>query len=240
MLRFLEVGEGRKHDNRIKESILTENSMLPPLLLSGKDHKPNIVEEIGPRTRQSVTEGPNVQVSDLTAKVLNQVSDINESKTQCPSTESLQAKVEALNQRLIEKALNGVKDNRCLVIGSLDFEAWVLNMLAKNVGKIVRKRLEKTVAKIKVDDIELATFLFVIMNKEEVKQEKFEDILPTLKDPSQPKPKLTDQILTGSKDFRTGNKSVINPPRRKPTNEEKKSMIAIAFAWIIGKVNESK
>ena len=31
MIRFLEVGKGRKQDDRIKEAMLPENVMLPPL-----------------------------------------------------------------------------------------------------------------------------------------------------------------------------------------------------------------
>ena len=42
MLRFLRAGCGRKTDDRLKESMLTENVMLPPLSLYGKDHKPDI------------------------------------------------------------------------------------------------------------------------------------------------------------------------------------------------------
>ena len=98
MLRFLEVGEGRKHDDRIKEAIFTENTILPPLLLSGKDHKPSISKELGPERRPLViaTEGP-VRVSDLAGKVLSPAADAEASKTECPSTESLQAKIKALN-----------------------------------------------------------------------------------------------------------------------------------------------
>ena len=102
MIRFLDVGGARKHDDRIKEAMLTENVMLPPLSLYGKDHKPNVDVEKGPVRRPVVgaSEGPNARVSDLAADVLNKAADAEKSKFECPSTEALQAKIEELNKRL--------------------------------------------------------------------------------------------------------------------------------------------
>ena len=102
MITFLEVGGGRKHDDRIKEAILTENMMLPPLSLFGKDHKPNANVEKGPVRRPvvSANEVPNARVSDLAADDLNKSADAEKSDFECPSTEALQAKVEELNKRL--------------------------------------------------------------------------------------------------------------------------------------------
>ena len=132
MLRFLRVGAGKKHDDRIKEAILTENVMLPLLSLYGKDHKPDINIELGPKRRPVVgaSEGPNARVSDLAAKVLNKAADAEGSKFECSSTEALQAKVEDLNKRLQEEAFNseGHVDDRKVVIGSLDFKAWYPTM----------------------------------------------------------------------------------------------------------------
>ena len=118
----------------------------------------------------------------------------------------------------------------------LDFEAWYPSKLSNNIVRIIRKRLERTSVNIKVNDFELAVLLFVTMEDDEIKEENLEGLLPTMKDNTQKKPKITDQILTGSKDFRTGNKSVVNPPSRKPTELERKKMIAIAMAWIVKKV----
>ena len=55
ILILLKVGDGRKHDDRIKEAMLTENVMLPPLSLYGKDHKPNADPEKGPVRRPVVS-----------------------------------------------------------------------------------------------------------------------------------------------------------------------------------------
>ena len=85
-------------------------------------------------------------------------------------------------------------------------------------------------------DFELAVFLFVILDDKTIKDENLIDILPTMKDNAMKKPKLTDQIVRGSKDFRTGNKSVVNPPAKKPTDQESKKIIAIALTWIVKKV----
>ena len=95
-----------ENDDRIKEAMLTENVMLPPLSLYGKDHKPDNDAVKGPKRRPvvSANEGPNARVSDLAADVLNKAADIENSEFECSSTEALQAKVEALNQRLINEA----------------------------------------------------------------------------------------------------------------------------------------
>ena len=154
MLRFLRVGSGRKHDDRIKEAILTENVMLPALSLYGKDHKPNIDVEKGPKRRPvvSASEGPNARVSDLAAKVLNKAADAEESEFDYPSTEALQAKVEALNKRLQDEAFSPEvqEDYRKVVVGSLDFKAWYPSMKVEVVVPVIRKRMEMSPARIKV------------------------------------------------------------------------------------------
>ena len=128
MARFLEVGKGRKHDDRIKEAMLTENVMLPPLSLYGKDHKPIVDAVKGPVRRPvvSANEGPNARVSDLAANVLNKAADAEKSVFECMSTEGLQAKVEELNSRLVKEAFEDglVESEKVLVAGSLDFKAW--------------------------------------------------------------------------------------------------------------------
>ena len=133
MIRFLKVGDGRKHDDRIKEAMLTENVMLPPLSLYGKDHKPNADPEKGPVRRPAVVsanEGPNARVSDLAATVLNKAADAEKSIFECMSTEGLQANIEDLNKRLIQEAFEerSVDDEKVLVAGSLDFKAWYPNL----------------------------------------------------------------------------------------------------------------
>ena len=61
-------------------------------------------------------------------------------------------------------------------------------------------------------------------------------MLHSQKDATDNKPKLTDQEMVGGKDFRTGPKSKLNPPKRKPTESERKKMVAIAMSLIVKKV----
>ena len=140
--------------------------MLPPLSLYGKDHKPDIDIEKGPKRRPvvSANEGPNARVSELVAQVLNKAADAEDSKYECPSTEAMQANVEALNKRLQDEAFNVEvpNDERKLEIGNLDFIAWYTNFKVDVVVKVIRKRLEKGPATINVCDIELSRFLFFI------------------------------------------------------------------------------
>ena len=240
VIRFLAVGGGRKQDDRIKEAMLTENVMLPPLSLYGKDHKPNLDIEKGPVRRPVVgaSEGPNARVSDLAAEVLNRAADAEDSKFECPSTEALQAKIEELNKRLIKEAFEEGPEveNMKVVAGSLDFKAWYPSLKKEVVVPTLRKRLEDGPATFKVNEIELARFLFVMMEDEAIKKEGLEDVLHTLQDPAGRKPRLTDQEMVGGDDFRTGPKTKLNPPKCKPTEVLTRRMVAIGLSLIVEKV----
>ena len=185
----------------------------------------------------SANEGPNARVSDLAAKILNQAADAEESKYECISTEALQAKVEALNKKLVDEAyLSELSPEEKVMIGSLDFKAYFPSMKVEIVVPVIRKRLEKSPATIIVKELELARFLFVMMDQESISAEGLEDVLHTQKDPSEKKPRLIDSEMVGGDDFRTGEKSKLNPPVRKPTVVETKKMIAIAVSLIVKQV----
>ena len=241
MIRFLEVGKGRKHDDRIKEAMLTENVMLPPLSLYGKDHKPDTDAVKGPKRRPvvSANEGPNARVSDLAADVLNKAADAENSKFECPSTEALQAKVEALNKRLVNEAFeteDGPIDKSKIIVGSLDFKAWYPSLKKNVVVPAIRKRIEKGPATINVDELELARLLFILMEEDEIAAEGLEDVVHTMKNPTEKKPRLTDQEIVGGDDFRTGIKSKLNPPKERPNDVQKRRMVAIGMSLIVEQV----
>ena len=79
-------------------------------------------------------------------------ADAEESKFECNSTESLQTKVEDLNRGLREEAFDDKVpvDERQVVVGSLDFKSWYPSMKVDTVVPVIRKRLEKSQANIKV------------------------------------------------------------------------------------------
>ena len=242
MIRFLDVGGARKHDDRIKEAMLTENVMLPPLSLYGKDHKPNVDVEKGPVRRPVVgaSEGPNARVSDLAADVLNKAADAEKSKFECPSTEALQAKIEELNKRLKKEALeDGPGVAVKIVAGSLDFKAWYPSLKKEVVVPTIRQRLEMGPATVNVNETELARFLFIMMEDEDIKAEGLERVVHTMKNPAEKKPRLTDQEMVGGDDFRTGQKSKLNSPKEKPTDAQIKKMVAIGMSLIVKKVMEN-
>ena len=221
---------------------MTENVMLPPLSLYGKDHKPNADGEKGPPRRPVVgaSEGPNARVSDLAAEVLNKAADAEKSEFECSSTEALQAKVEELNRRLVKEAFEeGPDDAQELVAGSLDFKAWYPSLKKDVVVPAIRQRLENSPATIKVNEVELARFLFVMMEVDDINAEGLAEVVHTMKNVEDKKPRLTDQEMVGGEDFRTGAKSKLNPPRRKPTEAESKKMIAIGMSLIVEKVMDN-
>ena len=96
--------------------------------------------------------------------------------------------------------------------------------------------MEKSPATIIVKELELARFLFVMMDQESISAEGLEDVLHTQKDPSEKKPRLTDSEMVGGEDFHIVDKSKLNPPARTPTDVETKKMIAIAVSLIVKQV----
>ena len=65
---------------------------------------------------------------------------------------------------------------------------------------IVRKRVEESSVRIEVDDLELARTLCV--DEDDIKNENLEELLHTTND-GHTKLKMTDQAISGRKDFRT-------------------------------------
>ena len=156
----------------------------------------------------------------------------------CASTETLQAKVEELNAKLVKEAFDEEvpADNQKIVVGSLDFKAWYPSMKVEVVVPVIRKRLEKSPSDIKVCELELARFLYIMMDDEDIAAEGMEDLLHTMKDPSENKPRLTDKEMVGGDNFRKEAKSKLNPPARQPNPSETKKMTAIAMSLIVKKV----
>ena len=60
------------------------------------------------------------------------------------------------------------EDDRKVVVGSLDFKAWYPSMKVEVVVPVIRKRLERSPARINVCNIELSRFLFVMMDDDEI------------------------------------------------------------------------
>ena len=239
MNRFLRVGKANPHDDRIVEAITTKNTTLPALSLFGKDHKVMTEEEKktkGPKRRPvgHVSEGPGVRVSNLAAKVLNKATDLAAPKSECISKEGLLAEVEALNQKLKDEAFDDeIREERPpLIIGSLDFNEFYPSFNPDEVGEIVKKQLSNGDIKINGNDLEVSRFLTIALTDKEKKDNDLEDILHSVKD-GEKLPKMTDQEMTGSDQFRVGPRSKLNPPKRKPTEKESKMMMAIAMSWIV-------
>ena len=68
-----------------------------------------------------------------------------------------------------------------VVVGSLDFKAWYPSMKVEVVVPVIRKRLESSPATINVCDLELARFLYVMLDDEKIAAERLEDVLHSLK-----------------------------------------------------------
>ena len=78
-----------------------------------------------------------------------------------------------------------------------------------------------------------------MMDEDDINAEGLTDVVQTMKNDEDRKPRLTDQEMVGGEDFRTGLKSKLNPPRRKPTEAQRKKMVAIGMSLIVEKVMEN-
>ena len=119
-----------------------------------------------------------MRVSNMVAKVLNTAADMEMSKHECQSTEGLQAKIEALNNKLHIEAFDddGVNDKKFLVAGSLDFSNMYGSFRANESAAIVRGRLENGPATIEVNSLELSRFLALALTDEEIKTENVQPV----------------------------------------------------------------
>ena len=75
-----------------------------------------------------------------------------------------------------------------------------------------------------------------MLHDNEIQTEGLKEVLHSQKDDTESKPKLTDKEIVGGNDLKTGEKSKLNPPKRKPTDSERKQMLAIAISIIVKKV----
>ena len=75
-------------------------------------------------------------------------------------------------------------------------------------------------ATINVNELELARFLFVMMGEDEIKAEGLSDVLHTVKNTAERKPRLTDQEIFGGDDFRTGQKTKLDSLREAIAGEK--------------------
>ena len=66
----------------------------------------------------------------------------------------------------------------------------------------------------------------------EKKENRLEELLHTVKE-GEEMPKMTDQEITGSDQFRFGPRSKLNEPKRQPTEAESKLMMAVALSWVV-------
>ena len=69
------------------------------------------------------------------------------------------------------------------------------------------------------------------MTDDELKNEELEELVHSVKE-GETEPKITDQEMTGGEQFRNA-RSRLNPPKSKPSNQERKKMVAIMFEWLV-------
>ena len=83
--------------------------------------------------------------------------------------------------------------------------------------------------------MELSRFLDLALTEEEIKAEGISDLLNTIKE-GESKVKMTDQEMNGGDQFRREPRSKLHPSGRKPSDQERKRLTAIALGWLVGHI----
>ena len=173
------MGESTKQFKRIKSNLVRKDNQVPVLRGTSKDHKEAIDKTLGPDFRpiMGAMVGPNVGLSEIGSCIVRKIADNADKGLVAKSTEEVLSKFEEFNKTRMER-VPGIKK---LIVGSMDIEKFYPNILSEESADIVRRMWEESNLPLEMDGEILNMYLSKHLSKEEIAQEKFEDILYTKK-----------------------------------------------------------
>ena len=163
--RFLRVGEQWGHEARVKSAMQSKNGSIPKMKGMRKTHKDVIVgkEMEGPDQRPvcMAKRSPNGALSHLQSEILNAIADDldEEVKTECRNTEEMLAALEKTNENE-----NIVK----MVVWSMDVIKLYPSLKSEEVSKLAAKAFMESSLEVEVDDIDLALYLALTVERKEL------------------------------------------------------------------------
>ena len=230
--RILKIGKGWKQEQRVKSAVMSKNGTIPELYGLRKDHKPvvNGQEAIGPPTRPvcGASRSINGPLSNILSEVLDRISDRidEEIDTECRNTEEMIAEFERINNNI-----NETNKHQERVVFSTDVKALYPSLEPEQVAKIASQLFIESEMMIDVDDDELALYLALVLETEEVRENNMIDLIKRWKHENQrrggQRPGITTSEVIGGEAERR--KSKFNPPNRKPNTRELRTMVSLAL-----------
>ena len=188
VVEFTSAGEHTGQTKRIKSNSVTKDNQLPVLSGTSKDHKESKDAIEGPELRpiMGANVGPNVAASNFISEVIRWVADESDVGFVCKSTEELLNKFSEFNKERLKLNPEGKK----LIMGSMDVEKWYPNTIPRPSAKKVRKMFiasDLHFEGLKYDKI--ARYLGKVMTRNEILEEKMEEILYLKEGKMEEKPK---------------------------------------------------
>ena len=186
-----------------------------------KDHKKT--ETGKPIPMRSVCgsyEANNTQLSNMLAEIVNSISELmdKEIKTVCRSTEEMISEIEKVNGR---------NDIKSLSILSTDVSAMYPSLNIDVCAKVVADEFYNSGLEINVDEVELALYLAVTVDRDEIVSLGLDEVVHTRIHNRGQHPGITTEEILKRSDTKT--KTKFNLPVRKPTNDEVRKMFAKAL-----------
>ena len=123
-VRMLSAGENSRHEDRIKDNMISSNSPIPPLYGLRKDHKFHHDVVAGPPSRPvcGADSSANFRLSHLLSLILSELWQRDQSGSVCMNTEEMMAEVTRVNSEDIgEDTIIGSTDVKALY-PSLDID----------------------------------------------------------------------------------------------------------------------
>ena len=206
---------------RVKAAMTNKNLPPPSLKLSHKDHKPIKPGQPAPsRPICSATISPNGQTSHLVSMVLNQLADIYDEGSECRSKEEMIAEMDNVNRR---------DDIEQMIVGSTDVKALYPSLLAVPSTDIIVEVFMQNELKIEgVNYTEAGKYLTINLSAAEIDELGLKEVVCTRAKVGGRCPGMTTAEIMGKLYREEGEdaQSLFNPPKKQPTDGEKKIMLA--------------
>jgi len=223
LCRILGVGTAWDDGVRIK-SAMTNKSLPPPCLrLCTKDHKAIQPGQtlLPSRGICGASQSPNGQASHLISLILNEVAREYDTGTECVSTEDMIASMEEVNKK---------GDITSLFVGSMDVKGLYPNLKAKQTADIVTKVFAEVDIKVEgVSWAEAGKYLAINLDRETINNLGIGDLVSTRINRGGQHPGITTAEVMGTlykEEGEEGSRSLFHPPRRAPTEQEEKVVLA--------------
>ena len=195
-VKMLDMGGAHGHGPRIRESLIQESCVIPPMKLLLKDHKKLPADGVPPtRPVVSASKGINVALSNILSDVLEPVARGIEDSGEVTSTEHLLNEINSLNK---EWEATGLPPGERPTLIAADAEALYLSLDPNICARIVREETLKSNLEVDGNWQEMARYLAMTSDPWEHKQWKVDQFIPWRAHSKGPTPSITGKEAMGA------------------------------------------